>query len=783
MRLKFLFLFAVMFVSLLVSVPASLGASVTSASQVDGIHVKLSSTEVAIDVWPHTSSGGWVYINFTAKSWSAATDLLWGFDSDMCKVSKFQVWNPHNVVTPGNSSIAEYYYAPLDKVFKYPSPEGNMTVRASDYKFILQIPRGKTETQLDGRSKEAQRFYANEGAVLFYHLVNGSWVLTENRDFDTCNNRGENRWYTWHTTALVEWDAWKESAFQKSKFRFNGMTDWATVPVQLNGQKSYYARFWLDVLPRLPEESGGLGEYFVGLKQSADSVVDSLRFKKAQLLDPWWNSTWTYKVKLTIDATKIDADLTDFPVTVFFDSGNMNWTNVQDDLDDFRFVDSSETTLLDAELESYTVDTDAVIHVRIPSVDDTTDTDFYCYFGNPTASSAWDAEGVWDSNFVMIQHMTDNPDTSHIKDSTSNNNDGTKKAANEPILTSAGQIDGAQDFDGTDDIITIADANSLDLTQFSLSMWFISHDDQVGNIVQPLIKHDANYMFCWDHAASQYKQSWNFMATDASFPTAKYTTALVKNTLYFLEGTYNGISLIAYLNGIQDTLTLTSKTPAVSHLNFVLGRVAGVTPFDGILEEVRISNIPRPPAWVKAEYYSGLDGLLGYGSSSELTPPTIGEFQAPAIVYPNKATYLNVTASYDLGATSIKNLSWLLSGGVKVNWDEATKVFSEVSDPSNYASLDATGSAYSLVNASAYKVCYRLVFSSTYPEGYKTGDATVNTDDGITASETQTDWFLFSQPPVSTSIFGSAFLMAMVVLSVGLVYFGRLRRRLKYSQF
>ena len=32
--------------------------------------------------------------------------------------------------------------------------------------------------------------------------------------------------------------------------------------------------------------------------------------------------------------TKIDADLTDFPVLVYLNSSRIDWTHVQDDLDD-----------------------------------------------------------------------------------------------------------------------------------------------------------------------------------------------------------------------------------------------------------------------------------------------------------------------------------------------------------------------------------------------------------------------------------------------------------------
>ena len=69
---------------------------------------------------------------------------------------------------------------------------------------------------------------------------------------------------------------------------------------------------------------------------------------------------------------------------------------------------------------------------------------------------------VWDSNYTMVQHMKDTT-TSSITDSTSNNNDGTKKAANEPLQNTTGKINSAQYFDGNDDYVNISDSASLDL--------------------------------------------------------------------------------------------------------------------------------------------------------------------------------------------------------------------------------------------------------------------------------------------------------------------------------
>ena len=138
----------------------------------------------------------------------------------------------------------------------------------------------------------------------------------------------------------------------------------------------------------------------------------------------WWNTDWDYKVKITIDQTKVDADLTDLPVLVYLNSTRINWVHVQDDLDDLRFLDSTETTVLKAELEKYTLNSEAWIWVKVPAVSGGVDTVIYVYYGNVGAASAWDPENVWAADAVMVQHMK-SATNSTILDSTANNNDGT----------------------------------------------------------------------------------------------------------------------------------------------------------------------------------------------------------------------------------------------------------------------------------------------------------------------------------------------------------------------
>jgi len=191
-------------------------------------------------------------------------------------------------------------------------------------------------------------------------------------------------------------------------------------------------------------------------------------------IDPWYNSSWTYRQAITIDNTKITDDLTNFPVAVIFASSTFDYTHAQEDGDDMIFTSSDGQTLIDFEREIHSTTTDSyVYHVEVPSISSSTDTTIYMYYGNAGASDAATTTGVWDSNFVAVHHMVDaiTPNATSTLDSTRYGNVGTKDAIDNPIETT-GKMHKAQDFDQVDDRITIGSDTELDnISTITIEMW------------------------------------------------------------------------------------------------------------------------------------------------------------------------------------------------------------------------------------------------------------------------------------------------------------------------
>lgn len=329
-------------------------------------------------------------------------------------------------------------------------------------------------------------------------------------------------------------------------------------------------------------------------------LVNSVQPVSAQGGD--WLSGWGYRMKITINENVIDSNLDNFPVTVFLDNANFTWAYAKDNGDDIRFTTSDGTTLLSYERERHDKNNGyAEYHVKVPSVSGTENTIIYLYYGNYSASDGANPTAVWDSNFKARYGMKDLT-TSTIEDSTSNNNDGTKQAANEPIEVD-GKIGRAQDFVPTD-YITIpnnfmpagnityefwTNPDSVAITQHIFSTYYNPRNMLFG------IKTTSGYLDVWDGA-------WRTNLTTISTGTWQYFAYVWDGTTGYL---YKNGTLVTSWSATPPSNTLANKIGTAYDQSY---------PYDGKVDEFRGSSTNRSAAWIKVSYHSGNNSLLSFGS-------------------------------------------------------------------------------------------------------------------------------------------------------------------------
>jgi hypothetical protein len=168
-----------------------------------------------------------------------------------------------------------------------------------------------------------------------------------------------------------------------------------------NGNNALSTAFWWVQTTQAHFEAGVLNQ--VDTSSSPGDV---------KLAEPanWYNADWSYRKKISVDQTKVDADLNDFPVLISLPSDPDLAARAQGDGDDILFTSTDGTTKLSHEIESFNSGMgELVAWVKVPSLSSSTDTDIYMYYGNSTCGNQENATDVWDSNFKMVQHLDDAP--------------------------------------------------------------------------------------------------------------------------------------------------------------------------------------------------------------------------------------------------------------------------------------------------------------------------------------------------------------------------------------
>ena len=335
----------------------------------------------------------------------------------------------------------------------------------------------------------------------------------------------------------------------------------------------------------------------------------------------------TSRIPITFDNSSATEDLTNFPILVKLNSSRISYSKTQDLGQDIRFTDSDGSTLLNYEIEKWDETGDSYVWVMVPNIPSGSTTDLiYMYFNDTSLSDGQNATGVWNSNYVVAQHMKETSGTTTY-DSTSNGKNGTKLSATEPNPTTSGQINGAQNFDGSNDYITLSSSVSGSIDQITVSAWVYSDTlDEASSyrgIVSEVFSGDGNVEFeLYLSGASHYLSAGFYTGT---WKTLSDTVTFPQNQWVYVSATYDGHYIKLYKNStlVNTSTDLNTALPNGANGWRIGKRHDSGNPgdmWDGTIDEVRISNTPRSASWVGASYKSGADTLNTYGTEQSYTP-------------------------------------------------------------------------------------------------------------------------------------------------------------------
>ena len=323
----------------------------------------------------------------------------------------------------------------------------------------------------------------------------------------------------------------------------------------------------------------------------------------------------TFNVKFV--GYKGTSTLTDFPVLIRL-SAELNGFKYAKCADgaNLRFADS-DGNLIPHEIDTWDANGTSLVWVKVPSLTkDTVIKVYYGYKGSGTPPAVT-ASDVWSNGYVGVWHL--NESALPMKESSGVSTDFSSAAGTGAVYASAGAIGGAVDFSGGDAHASLLadDDDDLDgFTDCTFEVW-TKQDAEPSRLSGIFEKRksssaDFSYFIYNNYSASEpNKQGRNIFIMTTNGSTAAYPVgsghdmapvwgewchqAFVRD----VSGTGKGYG---YVNGAKKTGSSTSGAIHASAEPLRLGNHHGGAPFDGKIDEVRISNVARSDDWLQASH-------------------------------------------------------------------------------------------------------------------------------------------------------------------------------------
>lgn len=325
---------------------------------------------------------------------------------------------------------------------------------------------------------------------------------------------------------------------------------------------------------------------------------------------------WQHRLPITVDHGQVNEPLTNFPVLVRLNAGNFDFSTARVDGRDVRFTANDGFSALSFECESHdAVSETALYWVRIPHMSDTRDTTFFLYYGNAGASNAASRSDTWNTEYVGVWHLAQSP--TDVSPQMKNSSltvaaDGTcygEMTADDQV---AGVLDNCLEFDGVEDQtlgdhVRVVRKSAYNFTRMTVSAW-AKWSDGYWIAHQGLVSGDAN---SFGLGYDGVNLSFRTRNTNDNVVYLNYGITADKTDWHHYAATYDGAMMRLYRDG---TLVATSdaqqgdlKWSNTASYDFCIGHGVPTTAyqnqhFQGRIDEVRLSNLPRSDAWIAASH-------------------------------------------------------------------------------------------------------------------------------------------------------------------------------------
>ena len=317
-----------------------------------------------------------------------------------------------------------------------------------------------------------------------------------------------------------------------------------------------------------------------------------------------------YKMKISFANYNKTEPLTNFPALVVFSNGMAGTTFdfstfLSTNGHDLRFTDSTGTTNLNYEIDTWSTAGRSYVWVQVPKL--TNNCSIWARWGDASQASqpTYTTNGAtWGNGYVGVWHMGQ----TNAQESTIKKYNGVASGN----TNCSGFVGGAQAF-GTGNQLSIP---TLPFTSNAVSVEAWVQHRTVASTVQ-------NY-FRFNSETAVLRQGGNngelnFYVKNASgFQHVSVPGQIIVGPWYYLAGTFSG-SQLAYKNSVQ----VGSASPGGTLVTAASAFMGSSTePMDGYIDEVRLSSVARSANWLWASYMTIASNSVfnTIGTSQSLAP-------------------------------------------------------------------------------------------------------------------------------------------------------------------
>ncbi|MHC8327164.1 DUF2341 domain-containing protein [Pseudomonas sp. LB1P83] len=326
----------------------------------------------------------------------------------------------------------------------------------------------------------------------------------------------------------------------------------------------------------------------------------------------WWQDDWHYRKQISVDTTPqgaaINQALGRTALLVRLHTGNFTFDGVKEDGSDLRFVAADDKTVLNHQIESFDpLMGMALIWVDVPKVEGGQRQDLWMYYGNQKAPATGNGQLTFDPNYTALYHF-DGANGTPARDTTAYGN--TAQSATGASLD--GVIGRALQWNGQPLLLPASPSLQHNAgSAFTFSAW-LRLDQANGEQLVLARREGANSLLLG------LNQGMPFVEIDGQ--RAVSTQPLNPGQWQHLALTAEGSKVSLYVNG-RETASLAVAMPAFNSAMAIGADLSASAylPFNGAMDELRLSKIARPAAQLQADANSqGAESkLVAYGVDEE----------------------------------------------------------------------------------------------------------------------------------------------------------------------